>query len=436
MKNQRTSKSAISRRKFITKFGLAAGASALLPIIPPFVPKRSVNTTSLFKKDHPLTLGILLPPSNVYPAMGENLLAGISLYFERTGNQVSGREIVLRCEQTGFGPNSAVQKSCKLLETDKVDLVTGIVDTAVNIEIRRLFHNKRIFLIANQVGANVLRAHDHSPYIIHNSLDYWQANWALGHWAANHVGKKALVAASFYESGYDALYAFNLGFEDGGGKIIRTVVDNLPSEKPDNSALMSVIKKDKPDLVFASYSGGEAINFVKAFSCSDFYRQIPLLGSGFMVDETILKTQGKTALGIRSCFPWSSSLNQTASKEFCAAYRKKTGHSADAFAMLGFETARLIAEAVNTANGNLQDSNLLRKGFVNARFNSPRGQLKMNTHTCNFSGPLYLREVRRHGRSLVNEVIGELNTRTEPDTYAAELFAGPKTGWLNPYLCV
>ncbi len=436
MKNQRNTKFNISRRKFITKCGLAAGASALLPIMPAFVSKRSAYTASLLKKDQPLTLGILLPPSNIYPAMGENLLAGISLYFERAGNQVSGREIILRCEQTGFGPNSAVQKSCKLLKTEKVDLVTGIVDTAVNTELRRLFHNKRVFLIANQVGANVLRAHDHSPYIIHNSLDYWQANWALGYWAANNMGTRALVAASFYESGYDALYAFNLGFEDGGGKIMRTVVDNLPSEEPGNAALMSVIKKIKPDLVFASYSGGEAINFVKAFSRSDFFGQIPLLGSGFMVDETILKTQGKAALGIRSCFPWSSRLNQTASKEFCTAYRKKTGCSADAFAMLGFETARLIGEAVNITNGNLQDSNLLREGFVNARINSPRGQLKMNAHTYNFSSPLYLREVQRHGPSLVNEVIGELNTRTEPDTYAAELFDGPKTGWLNPYLCV
>ena len=81
MKNRRNIKSDISRRKFITKFGLAAGASVLLPIMPPYVHKRSVNTTSLYMKDHPLTLGILLPPSNVYPAMGENLLAGISLYF-------------------------------------------------------------------------------------------------------------------------------------------------------------------------------------------------------------------------------------------------------------------------------------------------------------------------------------------------------------------
>ena len=146
MKNQRKSKSDISRRKFITTVGLVAGASTIIPIIPGILPKRSINTLhpnsgSMLKMDHSLRLGILIPPSNIYPQMGENLLAGISLYFEQNGKSTGDREIVLLCEQTGFSPNSAVQKSRKLIESDNVDLVTGIVDTVINVELRNIFHN-------------------------------------------------------------------------------------------------------------------------------------------------------------------------------------------------------------------------------------------------------------------------------------------------------
>jgi branched-chain amino acid transport system substrate-binding protein len=440
MKNKSHNKSSISRRKFITTLGLAAGVSTIVPGVPSFISKAGKNsqfqkTGNYLLRNIPLKLGVLLPPSNIYPAMSENFVSGMNLYFDQVGYKVGGREIVLLETPIGFGPNSAVQKSQSLIETDKIDIVTGIVDMAVNTNLRNLFNDKRLFLIANQVGANFIRPGECSPFVIHNSLDSWKANQALGMWAAQNLGNKAFVASSFYESGYDALYAFNLGFENSGGDIIHTMVNNLPAEKRDVNPLLKAIEKSKPDVVFASYSGVEAIDFVHAYRRADFDRHIPLLGSGFMVDESLLSVLGPAALGIKSCFPWSSNLNKTTNGDFINAYWSKTGHSPDSFAVLGFETAQLVKSAVEDVDGDLSNTQIFGEALIKSKINSPRGQLVMNAHTQQLSSPLYLREVRPDGAGFRNEVINVLKENCSPNDYTFESDSDMKSGWLNPYLC-
>ena len=108
--------------------------------------------------------------------MSENFIAGMTLYFEQVNNHAGGREFHLHNRPIGFGPNSAVQTSRALIESDDVDLVTGIVDMALNSELRNLFHTQRLFLIANQVGANIIRPNNFSPFVINNSLNIQVSN--------------------------------------------------------------------------------------------------------------------------------------------------------------------------------------------------------------------------------------------------------------------
>src|SRR2546426_10380737 len=82
----------------------------------------------------------------------------------------------------------------------------------------------RTFLILADAGANIVRETEQSPYVFHNTLGYWQSSLALGEWAVRNIGKKVFVASSFYESGYDALYAFRLGAEIAGRRGRRTYI--------------------------------------------------------------------------------------------------------------------------------------------------------------------------------------------------------------------
>ena len=423
------SRSALTRRTFLGTAGLALGVSALTPLIPALDSALRFGNKKL--SGNTLKLGVLLPASNIYPAMAENFYSGLELYLSQTDNQISRTRLILMPESVGFGPSSIFENSKKLIHDEDVDILTGIISESVSGDLRNLFEESGKFLIANHTGANILDLHEHSPNIVHNSLNLWQANYAMGTWAAKNVGQKAVVVSSFYESGYDALYAFNLGFESEGGKVLETCITNLPAEMKNTSGVISEIEKYPTDLIFASFSGSEANDFISEFTSSDLSKRTPLLGSGFLVEENMFSNQGGFKTGIKTCLPWAPGLKNKTYQDFQLKFKKMTGRTADAFAVLGFESALLITKAVEATNGNLENRDRVREILFSSQLSGPRGNLKLNKRTHVFESPLYLRELRKESGKMTNVVISELNPVEDYRIGSENL----RSGWLNPYLC-
>ncbi|HEX9440575.1 MAG TPA: ABC transporter substrate-binding protein, partial [Roseiflexaceae bacterium] len=112
-----------------------------------------------------------------------------------------------------------------------------------------------------------------------------------------------------------------------------------------------------------------------------------------------------------------------------------TGRTADAFAALGYDTARLIAEALNLA-GEQRDSERLRQALGAVEFTGPRGPIKMDQLTRTANSPLYLRQTRQGGRGLGGTRLTALESRPLLDEQNDAVRSSPKTGWRNAYLCI
>jgi branched-chain amino acid transport system substrate-binding protein len=398
----------LTRRKFLRNASLVAGSMAVAPIL-----LRILDTR--------LKIGVLLPQSTIYPSMSENLLAGMQLYFDRVDNQASDRTIKLIGEEVGFGPALARQKARKLINWDQIDLVVGLTNEGTAAMFADVFEAHQTPFVVSNIGANIPRLDEYSPYYVHNNLGYWQANWATGRWAAQNLGQRTLMAVSFYDSGYDAPHAFRLGFEAAGGEIIHTHISHIPPSEDDNlTPLFAMIEETRPDFVYALYCGQPAADFVRAYAESGLTGQIPLAGSGFLVDEALLPAQGQTAHGIKSALPWALALDTPANRDFMTAYQTQTGRTADIFAMLGYDTARLIVEAVNAVEGDTGQTARFLETLDDARS----------------TGHLYLREVRQYGPTAHNAVIAELDPFPGFDERIEAERSSLKTGWLNTYLSV
>ena len=102
-------------------------------------------------------------------------------------------------------------------------------------DLRHTLNETRTPLIANTVGERIVTQAESSPYVFYNSLNYWQANKATGEWAAKNVGRKAFIAGSFYESGYDTVYAFRHGFEGTGGEVVGSYITHMKPDSDDRN---------------------------------------------------------------------------------------------------------------------------------------------------------------------------------------------------------
>lgn len=142
---------------------------------------------------------------------------------------------------------------------------------------------------------------------------------------------------------------------------------------------------------------------------------------------------GAAALGIRSCLSWAPGRPTTENRAFTAAIHRATSRPPDVFAVLGYETARLIAEGLAAVEGDGDRLDGLGGALKAAAPETPRGRVAMDpdTHLTRF--PLYVREVRTRNGALGNDVVAELNPLQNLERGVAALRSGPKTGWLNAY---
>jgi len=216
---------------------------------------------------------------------------------------------------------------------------------------------------------------------------------------------------------------------------VETCVTHVPPATHAARRAIAAIRRAEPDFIFAAYGGQPAVDFVRAYADSGLARRIPLAGSGFLADETLLPSMGAAAVGIRSCLSWSPDLPTAENRAFTAAFRRATGGDPDGFAVLGYETARLIAGAVATSPADGDPLDGLGAALRVTALETPRGRVAMDPATHLTRAPLYLREVRSRRGVAGNAVVAELRPLPDLVRRVAALRSGPKTGWVNEYPC-
>jgi branched-chain amino acid transport system substrate-binding protein len=408
----------MSRRKFIKSAGMVTGAVATLPL--------QAHARFLSSRNPAITVGVLSPRSALVPRMGDNFVAGMQLQFADAG----WTRVKLVTTDAGSTPGRALNGVQELLSGQPVDILTGFLNPLSQPRLLNILKQSGAPFINVEGGANIPAAAEEHLLISYNSLGYWQANLAMGGWAAVHMGKRAFIASSSYESGYDSTHAFRAGFEAAGGEIVQDGIIHIADGKHELDAMMAAIRSCNPDLVYAMYSGQGGVEFVKAYAEAGLAGVVPLAASPFMVEETLLPAMGKAALGIKSCLSWAPGLATPENIAFRNTYASATGSNADLFAVLGYETARIITTTVTGPGKSLA------RELRNARFTGPRGELAMSGRTGCADTPLYLREVRPEGNGQGNVVLEKLPNLAAWPKLQDRSCNCAKSGWSNAYLCV
>ena len=421
-----------SRREFLANTARLAGAALAYPLLSTpqanSVSQVSANTgSSRLAQIGARKVGVLLPASSAYPQLGSSFLTGMRLYQARAQRQ----NFTLVAADAGLASTAAPQAIEAMLQQERVSLITGMINPGVAVSVAHLLEKANIAFLVTNLGENLPRQTQQSRHIFHHTLDLWQANWALGRWAAGNLGRRAILASSFGDSGYDHLYAFHMGFTGAGGDVLSTVITHTAGDTEGVRAVIDAARNARPDLVFASYYGRPAADLLASYSRAGL-RSVPLVGTAYLADDQILRSVGSAALGVKTAFSWAPGLTTLDNLGFTAAYSSATGQAPDAFALLGYETARLVSDALDRSS---QDYSIL-EALASARFTGPRGEVVMDSRTHSTIGPLYLREVRPEGFGLGNAIIGELASLAEQDPQVARLQATDKTGWLSTYLCL
>lgn len=403
----------LTRRDFLKAMAVGAGALSVGPLLEACAPLApTVVARDSFK------LGSILPYTKVYAGLGESITNGMTLYFESVNYIGGGRRIEWTKEDEENDAQISLRKLTKLIEQDKVDMFTGVVSTAVVYALRDPLNEAKMVSVISNAGGNLLTRKGakgaatgrFSPYIFRASFSSYQISNPLGDYVAKNVAKKVAICASNYGFGTESAADFKATFTAAGGTIVGT--DVLPPlGTNDFSAFLPQLAATKADAVYSFFSGSDALNYVKQFDQFGLSKDMKIVGAGFLTETDVLPDQGKSALGAYTSLHWSTALDNAANKKFMDDYAKRFPNKpVDVFAMQGFDSARVIIEALNKVKGDTSNKDVFMDAIRTVSFDSPRGKFAFDPKTQNVVNQIYFRQVRDNGGKLENTIIGKTDT--------------------------
>ena len=364
----------------------------------------------------PVKIGVILPYTGVYAVLGESITQAMELVFARENWTVAGRKIEMIKEDDEMKPPVGIRKTEKLIDSDKVDILTGPVHSGILMGMRDKVHNSKTILIVSNAGADAISRERCSRWIFRTSFSNWQPCQPMGGWVAKNVSKEVFQVAPNYQAGKDMMNAFKETFLPAGGKVVAEDYPKLG--ETDYAPYLTKIKQSGAKAVFAFFSGTDAVNFVKQYDQFGLKQSIKLTGAGFLTEPDVLPAQGGAALGIITGHFYTPLLDNPVNHRFVKDFRDKFfGKVPDGFACQGYDTAEVIVRALKAVNGNTQDKDKLVDAIAKMEFDSPRGRFRFDPKTHNVIQPyIYVREVREVFGGLNNVPIDKVADVRDPGT--------------------
>ncbi len=357
-------------------------------------------------------IGLIIPKSNVYAGLGENLINGMTLYFDEIGWKAGGRDIKLLQEDEENDAQTGLRKAKKLVESDKVDMLTGVVNSSIALAIRDYTdQNKVPFLVAHAGAADLTRSKK-SDYLYRTSFTTEQCVYPNGQWTYENLGKKAFVIAPNYAAGKETINGFKKGFIAAGGTIVGEAWPALATN--DYGSYLQQISKAKPDVVFAFFAGTDAVRFVQQYTEFGLKKSIPLNGAGWINGEDVRPAQGNAVEGVKGSLYWQLTLDTPENKKFVEDYKKKFGKEPSGEAVEGYDTARIIAESLEALKGDTSDKLKLAQSWGDVKFVSPRGPIEFDKENHMIIQNIYLAETQNIDGKLQNKIIATFENVKDP----------------------
>jgi branched-chain amino acid transport system substrate-binding protein len=321
-------------------------------------------------------IGFLTTFSGGAAVIGNEMRDAFELGLDHLGRKVGGLDVVVVYEDDQLKPEVGKQKTDKMVESDKVNFLTGYAWSNVLLASIKTAVDSQTFIISANAGPSQIAGEQCSPWFFSTSWQGDQVPQAIGEYMNQKGVKNAFLIAPNYAAGKDVIAGVKSNFK---GQVIGEEYTKWP-EQLDFSAELSKARAAKPDAIFAFYPGGAGVQFLTQYSQFGLRGQIPLYTS-FIIDELSIPRLQDIAVGIPGADHWVNDLPNDANKKFVAEFKKKYSRNPSAFAARSYDAAFLIDSAVKAAGGDLTKKDTMRDAMRKANFPSVRGPYKYgNNH--------------------------------------------------------
>jgi branched-chain amino acid transport system substrate-binding protein len=341
--------------------------------------------------DGTLKVGMITTLSGGGAGLGIDVRDGFMLAVKMAGN--NNLEVIIEDDQRK--PDVAVQLADRMIQSDKVDVLTGIIWSNLAMAVVPSATAQGKFYLSPNAGPSALAGKGCHENYFNVAWQNDNLHEAAGAYSNDAGYKKAFILAPNYPAGHDALTGFKRYYK---GEIAGELFTKLGQK--DYASEIAQIRASDADSVFFFLPGGMGISFLKQYSGSGV--DLPVVGPAFSFDQGILQAVGEAAMGIKNTSQWNKDIDNPANEVFVAAFVAEYDRLPSLYASQGYDTANLLLSAMAAADVN--DADAFRGALEAANFDSVRGDFAFTTNHHPVQN-IYVREVIKEGDVYTNKII-------------------------------
>jgi branched-chain amino acid transport system substrate-binding protein len=349
----------------------------------------ALTTTAALAQSPKLKVGLMLPYTGTFAALGVAIENGFRLQVAEQGGKLGGRDVEFVKVDDESDPAKAVDNVNKLIKRDNVDVLVGTVHSGVAMAMAKAAKDNGTMLIVPNAGADAVTGPMCANHIFRSSFSNWQPGYAMGEVVAKKGHRRVVTITWKYAAGDESVKGFREAFEKSGGQVVKEL--SLPFPGVEFQALLTEIASIKPDAVYTFFAGGGAVKFVKDYAAAGLKKTIPLYGAGFLTDGT-LEAQGADADGLLTTLHYGDSLESARDKAFRLEYVKAYKLQPDVYAVQGYDAAQMLTIGLKAVNGDIGKKAEFAAAVEKAKIDSPRGAFTLGK-SHNPVQDIYLRQV-------------------------------------------
>ena len=352
-----------------------------------------------------IKVGMITTLSGGGAGLGIDVRDGFMLAVKQAGNE----HVEVFIEDDQRKPDIAVQLADKMIQSEKVDMLTGIIWSNLAMAVVPSVTAQGKFYLSPNAGPSALAGKGCDKNYFNVAWQNDNLHEAAGAYANTAGYMNTFILAPNYPAGQDALTGYKRQY---AGDLAGEIFTKLGQK--DYAAEIAQIRASGADSVFFFLPGGMGISFLKQYADSGV--DLPVIGPAFSFDQGILQAVGDAALGVVNTSQWNRDIDNPTNVAFVESYQAEYGRLPSLYASQGFDTANLMLSALATTE--VSDTDAFRTALEAADFNSTRGDFAFgpNHHPIQ---DIYVRKVIKDGDIYTNEIIG-VALEDHSDVYAPE----------------
>jgi branched-chain amino acid transport system substrate-binding protein len=354
----------------------------------------------------PIKIGVVTPLSGTYAGIGQQVRWGLDLATKEVNaaGGIIGRPVELTYEDEEANPAVAVQKADKLFQVNKVDFLTGTVNSGSTLAVGQVAERAGKLIATTVSFADSITTDKCSPNVFRVNARAGQQSAALAVWLSKEKPQaKVFYLGPDYEMGRSTVAAFKSSAEKVGANSTGEVF--APLDSKDYTQYFGQLRSARPQVLYTSVAGNDTVRLFTQLQEFGLLNNLTVVGASGTVTAQNLAAIGKAAEGFVTGVGYSAEIATPENKKFVDAFRAAYKADPDLYGADSYGLIYAYKAAVEKAKST--DTDKVRAALADLKWQTPQGEKTLRAGDHQAIQTMYVVRVNSGKFTIVGEVKGD-----------------------------